>query len=203
MNRTKEELTNKYIEFEKMFPPFLRDEVNHMCVDEIAEGWEWCFDPSQCYVLEKLDGTNVKFEVNNLELNIFARNQKSKGYVLSELNNPDYKYINQGVLNTVANKKKRFKSGVYYGELLGPSIQGNPYSLTEHGWYNFEPFKGGVEVYKDYPKNSNFEDWKNWILSLKSLLNPEVESEGIIFLNKLDGRMSKLRKDMFSKSYKH
>lgn len=73
--------------------------------------------------------------------------------------------------------------------------------MDTHLWVNFEPFKGGVEVYKDYPQTSDFEAWKEWILQLKSLLNPNVEAEGVIFLNKKTGQMAKLRKDLFSEAY--
>ncbi len=203
MNRENVELTTKYLEFEKMFPPFLRDAKTMLCIPDIAKGWEWCFNPEEAYVLEKVDGTNVKVEVNGLELSIFARNQKHKGYFQTSFNDPQYKYINQGVVNYVAGRKKKMKDGIYYGELLGPAVQGNPYKLDTHRWFTFEPHKDGVQVYKDYPQTSNFEEWKNWILQLSSLLNPEVEAEGIVFLHRKDGRMAKLRKDMFSTTYKH
>ncbi|PLS18865.1 hypothetical protein CVD28_00245 [Bacillus sp. M6-12] len=200
MNRKSVE-NPKFLEFEKMFPPFLRDMETGLCIPQIAEGWEWCFDPTQSYVLEKVDGENTKIVVSNGVYEVFARNQKTKGYVKVELGNPSYKYLMQGVANFIASRKKTLKDGVYFGEVLGENIQNNPYNLTSHLWYDFRPFKGGVEAYKDYPKTSNFEDWKEWVLSLQSLLNPEVEAEGVIFLNKEDGRMAKLRKDMFDLSY--
>ena len=203
MNRGNLELTSKYLEFEKMFPPFLRDEKTMFCLPEVAKGWEWCFNTEEAYVLEKLDGTNVKLEVEGIKLAIFARNQKHKGYVKTTLNNPEYKYINQAVTNAVAKRKKRMKDGTYYGEVVGPAIQGNPYNLLTHHWFTFEPHKNGVQVYKDYPKTADFNEWKAWILALSSLLNTDVEAEGVVFLNKKDGRMAKLRKDMFSSDYKH
>lgn len=202
MNRNREEVTSKYLEFEKMFPPFLRDET-FMCMPQVAEGWEWCFNPEEAYILEKVDGTNVKLEVAGMDVGIFARNQKHKGYVPTSLNDPNYKYINQGVVNYIASRKKKMKDGTYYGELLGPAIQNNPYGLETHRWFTFEPHKDGVMAYKDYPRSDNFEEWKAWILGLRSLLNPEVEAEGVVFLHKHDGRMAKLRKDMFSTAYRH
>lgn len=95
------------------------------------------------------------------------------------------------------------KSGTHYGEAVGPNIQGNPYKLSAPMRYTFEPHKDGVSVYKDYPKTDNFDEWKEWILGLTSILNPDVEAEGVIFLNRHDGRMAKLRKDMFSEAYQN
>lgn len=201
MNRTERDAKEKFLEFEKMFPPFYRDLESGLCIPKIAEGWEWCFDPAQCYVLEKLNGTNVKLEIDGEKLTIWARNQKHKGYVEVNLNNPEFKYIIQGVSNTIASRKKRFESKTYYGEVIGEKYQGNPYQMDTHLWVNFEPFRGGVEAYKDYPKTPDFESWKEWILQLTSLFNPNVEAEGVIFLNKQTGQMAKLRKDMFSESY--
>jgi hypothetical protein len=168
MNRTERDVQEKFLEFEKMFPPFYRDLETDLCLPEVAEDWKWCFDPTQCYVLEKLNGTNVKLEVDGDKLTILARNQKHKGYIEVNLNNPEHKYILQGVANAIASRKKRFESKVYYGEVIGVKYQGNPYRMDTHLWVNFEPFRGGVEVYKDYPKTSDFEAWKEWILQLKS-----------------------------------
>jgi hypothetical protein len=203
MNRSDVVVNTKYLEFEKMFPPFIRDLKTGLCIQEVAKDWAWCFDPSQAIVLEKLDGTNVKIEVDGVNLTIYARNQTHKGYVPVMLNDTAYKYIVQGVVNRVAARSKRIKDGTHYGEVLGPAIQSNPYGLNTHMWYTFEPHKDGVKAYKDAPVGDNFEAWKSYILNLKSLLNPNVEAEGIIFLNRNDGRMAKLRKDMFSTDYQH
>lgn len=203
MNRTQEEVTTKYLEFEKMFPPFIRDLDTGLCIPEVAEGWEWCFDWEQTVVLEKLNGTNTKLVVEDGVLEVFARNQKHKGYVPAKLNDPQYKFILQGVANSIASRKKKFNDGTYYGELVGPKYENNPYKLDEHKWMTFEPGKNGVERYKDHPQSNDFNEWKEWVLNLKSLLNPEVEAEGIIFLNKKTGQMAKLRKDMFSIEYNH
>lgn len=201
MNRTDRNTEEKFLEFSKMFPPFIRDLDTDLCQPTIATGWEWCFDPSKCYVLEKLNGTNVKLEVVEGVLTVWVRNQNSKAYIEATLNNPDYKYILQGVANLIAKRKKRLSDGTRFGELVGEKLQGNPYKMEGHIWLEFTPFKDGVEVYRDHPQTDFFEDWKTWILQLKSLYNPEVESEGVIFLNKETGEMAKLRKDMFDIKY--
>ncbi|WP_311078154.1 RNA ligase family protein [Paenibacillus polymyxa] len=203
MNRENIELVTKYLEFEKMFPPFIRDMETGLCTSDIATGWEWCFDPTQAIVLEKIDGTNVKIVVEGFKLEIYARNQKHKGYVKTELNDPQYKYINEAVVNRVSKRSKKLKDGEYYGEAIGLNIQGNKYELDRNMWYTFEPYKDGVNAYKDFPPTTDFELWKEWILNLNSLLNPNVEAEGVVFLNRSNGKMAKLRKDMFSTNYKH
>jgi hypothetical protein len=201
MNREMNDQLIKFLEFEKMFPPFIRDMESGLCIPEVAKNWEWCFDPLQSYLLEKLNGTNVKLEVEDYNLNIFGRDQNNKGYVPVQLNNPQFKYISQGVVNSIAKRSKRLESGTYYGEVIGPTLCGNPYKLDTYVWIDFRPFKGGAEVYKDAPKTNSFEEWKEWVLGLKSFFNPDVEAEGVIFLNKQTGQMAKLRKDMFSTAY--
>lgn len=198
MNRTSEVMQEqKFLEFEKMYPPFFRDLETDLCLPQVAEGWEWCFDPSKCYLLEKLNGTNVKLEVENKHMTIWVRNQVHKRYVEATLNDPQYKYIVQGVTTAIANRSKAFSDGTYFGEVIGEKYQGNPYRLHGHTWMTFKPFSGGAGVYKDYPKSSNYEEWKTWMLNLKSILNPDVFAEGVIFLNKETGQMAKLRRDMF------
>lgn len=197
MNRDQIELTTKYLEFEKMFPPFIRNIQTMECIDEVASGWEWCFDCNQRVVLEKLDGTNVKIVVEGKLLQIGARSQKDKGYIKTEFNDPKYKYINEAVINRISKRSKAFKDGTYYGEAIGLNIQGNKYDLDRNLWYTFEPYKDGVGAYKDYPLTSNYENWKDYILNLKSIINPNREAEGVVFLNRNNGKMAKLRKDMF------
>lgn len=191
----------KFLEFKKMYPPFYRDMETDLCLEEVAIGWEWCFDSNKCYVLEKLDGTNVKLEIANGNMTVGVRNQTSKGYIEGNLNTPEHKYIMQGVANAIAKRKKKFSDGTHFGEVIGEKYQGNPYKMDGHLWVTFTPYSDGVQAYKDYPKSSEFEEWKEWILNLKSLHNPNAEAEGVIFLNKETGEMAKLRKDMFDVKY--
>lgn len=200
MNRF-ENKESKFIDFEKMFPPFLRDLSTDLCIPTIAEGWEWCFDRTKCYVLEKVDGTNVKLVVENGMMEVFARNQTTKGYANVRLNDAQYKHLYQGVVNAVAVKNDTFKDGTHFGEVIGKSFNGNPYQMDTNLWVTFKPNSNGVQRYTNYPETANFNEWKEWILNLKSLLNPSVEAEGVVFLNKETGQMAKLRKDMFDVKY--
>lgn len=188
--------------FPKLDSPFLRAgellKKKYTCIDEIVPGFEWCFDIDQCFVSEKLDGTNVKIEVRGNELLIFGRNVNiPEGYQQCELNDRQYKYIVQSVINYVGDKEKKMQDGIFYGESIGPRIQKNPYRLEKHKWFNFDPMAGDIMQYTDYPQTSNFPEWREWMLNIKSLLNPEVPAEGVIFLNKHTGQMAKLRRDMF------
>lgn len=201
MNRLEQQQEEKFLEFPKMIPPFYRDLDTDLCVPQVAEGWEWCFDPSKAYITEKVDGVNTKLEVTEGLMRIYVRNQKTKGYVEVTLNNPSQKHIYAAVANAVAKRGKRFAEGVHFGEAVGMNLQGNPLKLPNSIWLTFDKASGGVKQYKDYPKTDDFEQWKQWILNLKSLVNPEAEAEGVIFVNKETGQMAKLRKDMFDVKY--
>lgn len=98
------------------------------------------------------------------------------------------------------------EDGQHFGELIGPKVNGNPYKLKEHLWIPFSTFSQKHLRYKiwgKYPKN--FEIISDWFKELIPLYACMVQGEegrkngfveGIVFTN-LDGRMAKLRKDMF------
>lgn len=99
--------------------------------------------------------------------------------------------------------------------LLGPKVNGNPYKLKDHIWIPFETFAQKHLRYKSwgkYPKD--FQTISNWfendlIPLYASMIHGEDGRnngfvEGVIFLHP-DGRMAKLRRDMFGwfKGTKH
>ncbi|MBI2151601.1 hypothetical protein HYU21_02635 [Candidatus Woesearchaeota archaeon] len=106
--------------------------------------------------------------------------------------------------------------GQHFGELLGPKVNGNPYKLSEHLWIPFETFCQKHLRYKSwgkYPKDfATISEWFKELMPLYSLMvgsGHEVTApdgaktgkyrgfvEGIVFTHP-DGRMAKLRQDMF------
>ena len=100
--------------------------------------------------------------------------------------------------------------GQHFGELLGPKLQKNPYNLKEHLWIPFGGFGEKNLRYNSwgkYPKD--FKSISEWFKELMPLYNlrkgcenmSKEEAmaqfvEGVVFTHP-DGRMAKLRKDMF------
>ena len=97
---------------------------------------------------------------------------------------------------------KQLLDGQHFGELIGPKVNGNPYKLKEHIWIPFETFGQKHLKYKSwgkYPKDfKNISEWFKELMPLYALMKGDKEGfvEGIVFTHP-DGRMAKLRKDMF------
>lgn len=96
-----------------------------------------------------------------------------------------------------------------YGELIGPSINSNRHHIQHHlfvpfaylvqhcAWRSWFEGKPGYELLP----TKRFEALKKWIGNRTSLFNermkfPEIPAEGVVFHHP-DGRMCKLRHDMF------
>jgi hypothetical protein len=96
--------------------------------------------------------------------------------------------------------------GQHYGELIGEKLQGNPYKIKGHLWIPFKTFGQKHLRYKSwgkYPKDFNtISEWFKELIPLYACMVQGEEGrksgfvEGIVFTHP-DGRMAKLRKDMF------
>jgi hypothetical protein len=152
--------------------------------------------------IEKLDGTNVSIviEVGNI-VSIWNRTERIPFI------NKGKKHIVEGILNSYGRGyMDLLEDGQHFGELIGPKVNGNPYKLNEHLWIPFETFCQNHLKYKSwgkYPKD--FETISNWFKELIPLYASMVQGEegrkngfveGVVFTHP-DGRMAKLRKDMF------
>jgi hypothetical protein len=96
--------------------------------------------------------------------------------------------------------------GQHFGELIGEKVNGNPYKIKGHLWIPFSTFCQKHLRYKSwgkYPKN--FETISEWFKELIPLYASMAQGEegrkegfveGIVFTHP-DGRMAKIRKDMF------
>lgn len=190
----------------KLECPFIRKEIdgNYIVMNEINPGYEWVFEDETVMAIEKLHGTNVS--INILE-----------GTVTSVFNRTErIPFINKGkswIIQGLLNSKERgylenLGDGQHFGELIGPKVNGNPYKLKEHLWIPFETFCQKHLRYKSwgkYPKD--FDTISKWFeLDLIPLYSSMVNGEegrkngfveGVVFTHP-DGRMAKLRKDMFA-----
>ena len=189
----------------KLESPFIRKLLyngNYIVTPEIAKGYEWVFEDSQVMAIEKLNGTNVSIIIQEgIVIAVFNRTERIPFI------NKGKKWIIEGLLNSNERGYLEFLGdGQHFGELIGPKVNGNPYKLKEHLWIPFETFCQKHLVYKSwgkYPKN--FEIISNWFKELIPLYSCMVHGEegrkngfveGIVFTHP-DGRMAKIRKDMF------
>ena len=196
----------------KIHSPFVRKEINgeYVVTNEITEGYEWVFEDETTIAVEKLHGTNVSIEIRDgIIVGIWNRIERIPFFNRGKI------HIVMGILKSFENKYMEFLGdGQHFGELIGPKVNGNPYKLEEHIWIPFESYGQKHLAYTcwgKYPKT--FESISEWFKELMPLYNyrihgrdidvvagTEMETkqfvEGIVFTHP-DGRMAKLRCDMF------
>jgi len=188
---------------------FIRKMINgdYVVIDEIQEGYEWVFEDDDVMAVEKLDGTNVSVKVIDGKI-IEAWNRDA--YIPFYPKRKWAHYIIKGILNSISKGyTNKLVDGQYFGELVGPKINSNPYELKQHLWIPFKTYSHRKLTYHSwgkYPKN--FASLSQWfqegpfsIFYAKqhnlSYSDPEVrKAEGIVFTHP-DGRMAKFRRDMF------
>ncbi len=191
----------KITDMPKLESPFVRaeNEAGHYVVTgQIAEGYEWVFADDSVMAIEKLHGTNVSIAIQDGQIvGLWNRTERLPFF------NKGKQHIVTGVLNAYAKGYTEFLAdGQHFGELIGPKVNGNPYKLDEPLWLPFETYGQNRLRYKcwgKYPKT--FESISEWFKELWSLYmtrrgDKEGFVEGIVFTHP-DGRMAKLRRDMF------
>ncbi len=198
-------------DFPKLESPFVRKMVDgiYAVTDEVAAGYEWCLGNEDIEVSEKLDGTDVSIIIENGEITeIWNRLNPVKFFDRTK------KFIVESLLNSV---EKGYldgfirKEGQYFGEVIGPKVNGNPYELDEHLWIPFGHYVREHLVYKSWYKYSHdFSSIRDWLLKpveeggVFSLIyrmrhhGKIKKPEGVVFLNTKTGRRAKLRLDMYA-----
>ena len=194
----------KIKDFPKIESPFVRKEIdgNYVVTPEIAEGYEWVFTDENVLAIEKLHGTNVSIVIENgLIISVWNRTERIPFFNKGKI------HIIQGILESYSKGYCELPDGQWFGELIGEKVNGNPYCIQGHLWLPFETYCRDHLAYKSwgkYPKD--FETISKWfkddLMPLFSLKKHGKEYnkhfvEGIVFTSK-EGKMSKLRKDMFS-----
>lgn len=185
----------------KLESPFVRREINnkYIVTPEINPDYVWVFENPDVKVVEKLDGTNLSLIIEMGKITrIFNRATEIPFF------NKGQTHLVMGILESFQRGYVNFTDGQYFGELIGIKLQGNPYKLNKHIWIPFESYAKDHLTYKSwgkYPKD--FETISNWfkddLFSLyhRRLYGTMVKPEGVVFYHP-DGRMAKLRVDMFS-----
>ncbi len=196
------------IDFPKIKSPFVRKDVNgqYKCINEIAEGYSWVFEDPTVLAVDKLHGTNICCLFNKGVLqSIDNRITRllSAPSVMTGMRTEGWRVI-EGVMRAIEKKwiKDKF-DGRIYGELVGPTVNGNLHNLTQHYFVPFDYLKKTCKwnswSANKYPKT--FEAIKVWFDTLTSLFTKRITkkegvAEGIVFHHP-DGKMAKLRRDMF------
>ena len=186
----------------KLQSPFVRklnEKGEYVVTPEITEGYEWVFEDETVMAIEKLHGTNVSIVIQEGTVTqVYNRTERIPFITKGK------KWIIEGLLNSKERGYLEFLGdGQFFGELIGPKINGNPYKLSEHLWIPFSTFCQKHLRYKcwgKYPKTfESISSWFKELMPLYALMKGDTEGfvEGIVFTHP-DGRFAKLRKDMFS-----
>lgn len=197
---------NQVKDFPKLHSPFIRKEINgdYLVTPEIDPDYKWVFEDDGVLATDKIDGTNVCLRIregkiiqvfNRLnEKFIFQTNHQTRweGACLEGL----ARAIQKGWL-------KDWHNGDFYAELIGEIINGNRHQIDGHLLVPFEYLKKCFWkswIQNKYPKTyESISAWfKDGLISLfnQKMKLPEIMAEGIVFYHP-DGRMAKLRRDMF------
>lgn len=186
----------------KLQSPFVRkliDKDNYIVTDEIEEGYDWVFEDDSVMAIEKLHGTNVSIVIQEGTVTqVYNRTERIPFITKGK------KWIIEGLLNSKERGYLEFLGdGQFYGELIGPKVNSNPYKIKEHLWIPFDGFCQKHLRYKSwgkYPKDfKTISEWFKELIPLYASMQGNRDDgfvEGIVFTHP-DGRMAKLRVDMF------
>jgi hypothetical protein len=207
----------------KLQSPFVRKMIGgkYVVTPEITPGYEWVFTDETVMAIEKLDGTNVSIIIEDgVVRRVMNRMNLVMANGLRIENNKGTRYILDGVMGAIERGYvARLPDGQHFGELIGPkvghSVSGgpDPYQLTEHVWIPFATYSREHLRYKSwgkYPKDyATMSAWfEKDLLPLfylrvhgEAMKKSDAQNlipyvEGIVFTHP-DGRMAKLRRDMF------
>jgi hypothetical protein len=189
----------------KLECPFIRKEMpngDYIVTNEINPEYKWVFEDDKVMVIEKLHGTNVSIVIENgMISSIWNRTERIPFFCKGK------SFIIEGILESFKRGYCELSDGQHFGELIGERVNGNPYKIKGHLWIPFETFCQKHLKYKNwgkYPKD--FETISKWfendLIPLYACMVQGEDGrkngfvEGIVFTHP-DGRMAKLRRDMF------
>jgi hypothetical protein len=199
----------KIMDMPKLESPFVRElneKGEYLVTNKITPGYEWVFSDPSVMAIEKLHGTNVSIVIEGgIVTSVWNRTER-----IPFINKPK-KHIIEGVLNSWERGTcDLLGDGQHFGELIGPKVNSNPYKLDLHLWIPFSTFGQKHLRYKSwgkYPKDFvTISEWMKDLMPLYWVMKHGMTKdkndcyegfvEGIVFTHH-DGRMAKLRKDMF------
>jgi len=195
---------NKIEDMPKLECPFIREEIGgeYIVTGKVAEGYEWVFEDEKVMAIEKLHGTNVSIIIQDgVIVAVFNRTERIPFF------NKGKAHIIRGLLESYERGyMENLLDGQHFGELIGEKVNGNPYKIKGNLWIPFETFTQKHLKYKSwgkYPKTfESISEWFKELIPLYACMAQGEEGrksgfvEGVVFTHP-DGRMAKLRKDMF------
>lgn len=192
---------------ESPFKRILNANGKYVVVPEITPGYEWVFEDPNVLAIEKLHGTNVSIIIQDgIITAVYNRTERIPFF------NKGKAHIIRGILKSYERGlMENLLDGQHWGELIGEKINGNPYNIKGNIWIPFETYGQEHLAYKSwgkYPKTFDaISEWfKEDLMPLYCLrrgndvmdyMGDSMFVEGVVFTSK-DGKMSKLRRDMFS-----
>lgn len=196
------------VDFPKIKSPFVRETINgrYVVTPKIEEGYEWVFEDNAVRAVDKLHGTNVCV---HFEGGIFKALDNRTTRIIHEPNisltgsKTTFRMI-QAVINAIEMKLlDDVDTASIYGEIIGPTWNGNIHRAEQPLFVPFDRLREKYHwhswINNHYPKT--FKAISEWFKELPSLfsdrkLKRKAVGEGIVFTHP-DGRMAKLRRDMF------
>lgn len=188
----------------------LREPNVYLVTPEFSPGFEWVTDHKDTFSCEKLNGSNMAIVTED---NRIVHLQNRLNVIdMFQIKGGRASYVEAALL--AVGKDYVEKSGVQFGEALGPKINCNDYNLPYHMWYPFSKAKESLRYTSFHKHEKSFLSFNAWFHKhLKSLFYcrwhkiPISEmfqrddvpfAEGVVFYNPTLGNwMSKLRRDMF------
>lgn len=178
--------------------PFVRKEIDgrYLVTPEINPDYDWVFTDPNVRAVEKLDGTNVSIIIEHGKVT----------RIFNRMNELDF-FCGSPIIECLLHSSERgylkFADGQYFGEAVGEKIQGNPLKIPRL-WIPFGKAFESLQYTSFHKHDRTFENFSSWfkdyLFSLahrKYAQNDEkLFAEGVVFTHP-DGRMAKLRRDMF------
>jgi hypothetical protein len=202
----------KPTDFPKLESPYKREneEGEYIVQPEIQSGYEWVFsDTDNVKAVEKLHGSNVSIIVEDGQVKEAWTRIGEETINKVHPYSPQHERIAEGIAK--AQKKgwlDGYEDGQHFGEIIGEKFHNNPYDINGHLFVPFDYLRDKVyfKSYGKYP--TDFESIRDWFQELTPLFYSRVHDlsfdeaeedgfiEGIVFTHE-DGRMAKLRRNMF------
>lgn len=194
---------DSYMQYGKQYQ--LRTPNVRLAIDKINPGYEWVFDDPNTFAVEKLDGSNISLEIK--ERRIYRIQNRMNEIDPLNIDGKNFQII-EGIFRSIQ-KGYINEDGVYYGEVIGPSVQTNPLNLPYCIFYPFSKSESSLRYKSFHNHDRTFSNWSSWfeyhltsLYAMRYHNDNTFYSEGVIFYNnerRLKGEvyMAKLRRNMF------